>query len=161
MTLVSVESIDMRRKILILEDNLDRRAAMQRCLQDRFYQFDTIFFQSATALQDYCAQHLDEAILIGLDHDHDLQPGPNGRWLDPGTGRDVVNFLASKRPVCPVVVHSSNGPAADGMELVLNDAHWQTYRVQPFDDLEWIPTTWFRTVRRAIVGKTAAEAEVI
>jgi hypothetical protein len=144
----------MARKIVILEDNPERQAAMQLCLQDRFYQFDAVFFQTAVTMQEYCARHLDETILIGLDHDLELQPGPNGRSLDPGTGRDVADFLAGKQPVCPVVIHTSNGPAGDGMEMVLHDAHWQTVRVQPFDDLEWIPASWFRAVRRAIVGKT-------
>ena len=71
--------------------------------------------------------------------------------LDPGTGREVADYLAAKTPVCPVVIHTTNTPAALGMEMVLKDAHWKTYRVLPFDDLEWIPTDWFRTVRRAIV----------
>ena len=145
----------MALKIVILEDNAERQAAMQRCLQNRFCQFEAVFFPAAAPMQDYCAVNLDETILISLDHDLELQPGPNGRCLDPGTGRDVADYLAGRQPTCPVVIHTSNGPAADGMAMVLQDAHWQTYRVVPADDLEWIPTTWFRVIRRAIVGKTA------
>jgi CheY-like chemotaxis protein len=145
---------NMAKKIVILEDNAERRAAMQRCLQDRFYQFDAVFFQAAAPMLEYCTQHLDETILIDLDHDLELQPLPDGRCLDPGTGREVANFLAGKKAVCPVIIHTTNGPAGDAMAMVLQDAHWQTHRVVPTDDLEWIPTNWFRVVRRAIVGNT-------
>jgi hypothetical protein len=146
----------MAKKIVILEDNAERRAAMQRCLQDRFYQFDTVFFDAAAPMQDYCESHLDEIIVIGLDHDLELQPGPHGRCVDGGTGRDVADYLARKKPACPVVIHTSNAPAALGMEMLLQDAHWETYRVVPMHDLEWIPAQWFRTIRRAVVGPTAA-----
>ena len=42
----------MAMKILILEDNQERRAAMERCLEDRFYTFEVQFFEaSADALE--------------------------------------------------------------------------------------------------------------
>ncbi|HYV36866.1 MAG TPA: hypothetical protein VE988_14250 [Gemmataceae bacterium] len=147
----------MAKKIIILEDNAQRQAAMQRRLQDRFFQFETVFFSAVGPMLHYCEEHLDDAIVIGLDHDLELQPGSNGRCIDPGTGREIADYLATKASVCPVVIHTSNGPAGDGMEMVLRDAHWETYRVVPSGDLEWIQSTWFRTIRRAIVGKTAAE----
>ena len=106
-------------------------------------------------MQGYCEKHLSEAIVLALDHDLELQSRANGRCLDPGTGRQVADYLATKKPACPVVIHTSNGPAGDGMEMVLQDAHWITQRVVPADDLDWIPTTWFRAVRRSIVGSSA------
>jgi CheY-like chemotaxis protein len=148
----------MKKKILILEDNAERRAAMERCLHDRFYQFDTVFFDSAAEMVEYCDANLNQAILIGLDHDLELRPGPDGRCQDMGTGRDVANYLAEKKPTCPIVIHTSNGAAAIGMEGVLQDAHWTTHRVLPMDDLEWIPTQWFRTIRRAMVGPVGKPA---
>src|SRR4051794_26033884 len=150
--------VSMAKKIAILEDNAERAAAMQRCLQDRFYQFEVLFFHDAAAMCKFCEEHLDEIIVIGLDHDLDLIPGPKGRWLYPGPGREVADYLAGKKPVCPVIIHTSNAVAADGMEMALQDAHWETHRIVPADDLDWIPTTWFRTIRRAIVRQTAAAA---
>ena len=151
----------MAKKIVILEDNADRRAAMQRCLQDRFYQFDMVFFDAAKPMQDYCENHLDETLVIGLDHDLEMQPDSFGRCCDLGTGREVANYLAGKKPVCPIVIHTSNASAAIGMEIVLQDARWETLRVLPADDLEWIPTQRFRTIRRAIVGSTRSGKPVV
>jgi hypothetical protein len=139
-------------KIVILEDNEDRRTEMSRCLADRFYQYETKFFDSAAEMTDYLAAHLDETLVISLDHDLDLKSGPDGRCVDPGTGRDVADYLARKAPGCPVLICTTNTPAAHGMERVLREAHWQTQRILPFDDLEWISKEWFRSMRRAIVG---------
>jgi Cyclic-phosphate processing Receiver domain len=144
----------MAMKIVILEDNDERQAEMRRCLQDRFHQYELVFFADAAAMVDYLATRLDDTIAICLDHDLELIPDGQGRPLDPGTGRVVADFLASQSPRCPVVIHTSNSAAAVGMEMVLQEAGWKTYRVLPMNDLEWITTDWFRSVRRAIVGPT-------
>jgi CheY-like chemotaxis protein len=144
----------MARKIVILEDNAERRLAMQDCLQDRFYQFEARFFDEPAAMIDYLRTHLPETAVIGLDHDLELKPGPDGKLKDPGTGREVADFLARQPPTCPVVIHTTNSAAATGMEMALREARWETHCVSPYGDLEWIPTQWFRTIRRAVVGPT-------
>jgi hypothetical protein len=127
--------------------------AMRRCLRDRFPQFEARFFEESAGAIDYLRDHFCDTLVICLDHDLELVPGADGRLVDPGTGRDVADFLARHPPVCPVVIHSTNSAAATGMEMVLQEAQWQTQRVVPYGDLEWIPTQWFRAVRRAIVGQ--------
>jgi CheY-like chemotaxis protein len=144
----------MAKKIVVLEDNADRRVAMQRCLEDRFSQFDVVFFDGVREMIAYLDAHLHDAIVICLDHDLELKQGPGGRSVDPGTGREVADYLAGKAAVCPVVIHTTNSTAAVGMEMALREARWDVWRVMPCGDLEWIPTQWFRTVRRAIVGPT-------
>jgi hypothetical protein len=104
--------------------------------------------------------HLAECIAIALDHDLELKPGADNRCIDPGTGRQVADYLASNRPICPVIIHTSNSDAAVGMQLVLKDAHWKTRRVLPFEDLAWIVDDWFPAMRRAIVGPIRKQAAV-
>jgi hypothetical protein len=142
----------MNKKIVILEDNEDRAIAMRRCLEDRFCEFEASFFDEAAAMIDCLRTHLPGTILICLDHDLELKPGADGRPIDPGTGRDVADFLACQTPVCPVVIHTTNSAAGVGMEMALQEAGWQTQRVSPYGDLEWIPAEWFRAIRRAVVG---------
>jgi DNA-binding NarL/FixJ family response regulator len=143
----------MAKKIVILEDNEDRAAAMRRCLQERFCEFEVSFFNESATMIDYLRSHLPDTILICLDHDLELMPGVDGRLIDPGTGRDVADYLAGQAPVCPVVIHTTNSAAGTGMEMVLQEARWQTQRVSAYNDLEWIPTKWARTIRRAVVGR--------
>ncbi len=100
----------------------------------------------------FLEKHLAETLAIALDHDLELKPGKNGKCIDPGTGREVADYLATKAPVCPVVIHTSNADAAVGMKMVLKEAGWKTRRVLPLDDLKWIEKQWFPAVRRAIVG---------
>ena len=144
-------------KIVILEDNADRQMAMRACLADRFYQYEIHFFDDSCEMIRFLDEYLSDAIVIALDHDLDLKPGPEGRCIDPGTGREVADFLAKKEPTCPVFVHTTNSLAAVGMEAVLRDAGWKTRRVVPFGDLEWIDSVWFSAMRRAIVGPVPLE----
>jgi hypothetical protein len=141
--------------IVILEDNEDRRTAMLDCLRDLFPQYPVAFFATAAETIRFLALHLAETLVVDLDHDLEMVPGANGRLFDPGTGRDVADYLATQPRCCPVVIHTTNGPAAIGMEQVLGDAGWRTYRIAPYGDLDWIGQVWRRTMRNAIVSAAA------
>ena len=86
--------------------------------------------------------HLRETILICLDHDLGANRIVNGNLQDPGTGRDVADFLSGEEPCCPVLIHSSNAMAAPGMMMVLEDAGWICSRLSPYNDLEWVREAW-------------------
>jgi CheY-like chemotaxis protein len=141
----------MTLKIVILEDNKDRQAVMSELLADRFYQYEARFFRTAPEAIQFLHEHLAETIVISLDHDLELTASQNGQIVDSGTGREIADYLASKAPVCTVVIHSTNSAAVLGMEMVLHDARWETIRVIPWGDMEWISSQWFRTIRRAIL----------
>ena len=64
---------------------------------------------------------------------------------DPGDGRDVAEFLAGQTPCCPVLIHSTNGPAADSMYFTLDDAGWTVDKIAPFGE-DWIEAYWRPTV---------------
>jgi hypothetical protein len=139
-------------KIIILEDNCDRREAMARYLADRIPSFDPVFFESPHPMLAYLRDHLGEAVCISLDHDMELINDGTGRLVDPGTGREVADFIATQSPQCPVILHTTNTVAADGMWAVLVDAGWQVHRVVPWGNLEWVHVAWGHTMRRAILG---------
>ena len=139
-------------KIVILEDNHDRQRTMRALLADRLYTFDVQFFDNAPEAIAFLAAHLPDTLLVCLDNDLDMKPGPDGRAVDQGEGRHVAEFLAGHPPVCPVVIHTTNSSAATAMEETLRAAGWKTRRVLPFDDMAWIESAWFPAVRRAIVG---------
>lgn len=143
----------MRKVIAILEDNLDRQAVMRRCLADRFYTFESRFFNNAPDMIRFLESDLENCIAIALDNDLEMIESSDGRLFDPGTGRDVVAHLATREPVCPVIIHTTNTDAAAAHSTgILKQAGWTTRRVIPFDDMAWIATDWFFSLRRAIVG---------
>src|SRR5262245_1418816 len=147
-------------KILILEDNEDRRSAMRGCLQHRFHQYESVFFADANEMLAYLDAKLGDTLLISLDHDLEMLDSKNGKLEDPGTGRVVADYLASKSPSCPVIVATTNTHAGDGMEFLLRDADWNVHRVHPYGDMEWISTAWFKTVRKAIVASAKPRKEM-
>ena len=147
---------DSRCEIYILEDDARRRQAMSAALADRFPQYPVRFFTTAPDMLDRLAQvDLSRLLAIGLDHDLELITGADGQCIDPGSGRDVADWLARLHPACPVVIHSTNAPAAVGMQLALEDSGWEVDRVVPFGDLQWISECWLRAFRDAIVGAVA------
>ncbi len=77
--------------------------------------------------------------LICLDHDLFVDSPDDS---DPGDGRDVSNFLATQMAQCPVLIHSTNAPAADSMLFSMRDAGWTVDRIAPIGD-DWIESYWY------------------
>ena len=147
-------------KIVVLEDDPRRRRAMREALADRLPQYPPRFFTTAPEAARYLDRHLDRALLVVLDHDLDPIPVHARRSLDAGTGRDVADLLAAREPACPVVIHTTNRPAAVGMEAELAGAGWAVSVVVPYGDLEWIADDWLRAVRDAVVNAVPTDAAV-
>lgn len=137
-------------KIAILEDNLDRQEAMKGWLNARLHSYEHLFFDEAAPMNAWLETNLAETLLVSLDHDLDLKPTGDGRWRDTGTGREVADWLAAHAPVCPVIIHSTNVPAADGMASVLSAAGWQVASVRPYGDLAWVGEAWWPLVREQL-----------
>jgi CheY-like chemotaxis protein len=142
----------MRISVVILEDNDDRIRVMTDILADKFPFYDRKFFRTAPAAVKWLETNLSAAVCISLDHD--LEPAV-GEQADPGTGREVADFLAQRQPQCPIVVHTTNVPAAVGMEMALTDAGWSVARVLPYGDTAWIAEAWLPAIRDAIVHSSA------
>lgn len=141
----------MRRHVAILEDDRRRIDEMRRLLAQMLPTADPIFFLNAREMINWLGEHLSEVALISLDHDLPLYE-EDGRSIDCGTGRQVVDFLATTSATCPVVVHSSNLDCAAGMVFALRDTGWTCSRVHPRDDLAWIADEWMRCVAQHLRG---------
>lgn len=147
-------------EIVILEDNLDRRIVMRDCLTERFPQYAVRYFVTAGEMIAFLQNKLPCVLAIALDHDLDLIPIDPRRSLDPGTGRDVADFLATKVPTCPVLIHTTNSPAAVGMRRELAESGWTTDRVIPSDGENWIRSEWLPQLRNLIVDAVGHTGEV-
>jgi ADP-ribosylglycohydrolase len=66
-----------------------------------------------------------------------------GATVDPGTGLELAKFLAECRPVCPVIIHSTNADRAHSMHNELRFADWVAERVGPIGT-DWIETLWLK-----------------
>ena len=140
----------MRMKILILEDDKRRVEAMMHYLRDASHPFEPIVFDNSTEMVRFLDGNLQGGTVISLDHDLPLYRDAHGQLHDFGTGRDVADYLSNQEATCPVVIHSTNSPAAVGMEMALIEGGWTTYRIMPYGDLEWVAELWFPTIKHAI-----------
>ena len=136
----------MTRTIAILDDEPDRLNAMQPLLTSRFPSFVVSTFDNAPDMIDWLREHLDSCILICLDHDLGPNRNRDGEVFDPGIGRDVVDYLATRKPTCHIIIHTTNTDAAPGMEFALRDASWSCSRVVPYEDVLWIREVWIDEV---------------
>ena len=98
-------------------------------------------------------EQLNETLVISLDNDLELKPGPDGRMIDPGSGAGSRRILAGKACRMPGD-HSHDEQPSRGRDArrASRGADWRTHRVVPFDDMKWIESDWFFAIRRAIVG---------
>lgn len=141
--------------IAILEDNLERQGCMFSCLHGRLSQVELRCFGDAQQMITFLQENLTKVALISLDHDLELLTNTHGECIDPGDGRQVADFLSGRVARCPVILHSTNTVAVQGMTMVLEDAGWQVIRVAPFEGTAWIESTWRRTVQNLISPVTA------
>src|SRR5438132_13792610 len=98
--------------ILILEDDSERIERFTATLMFIAPSMPLMVWRSARRMIREVEPFLSTARLISLDHDLELGEGERE---DPGDGIDVARFLAVRHPVCPVIIHSSNGSRSDWM----------------------------------------------
>lgn len=146
----------MREIIVILEDSEERIAPMRDRLEASFSEWSYIFFNNAPDAIAWLKGRVQDCALISLDRDLGPSWQRDGELFDPGVGRDVVDYLVTQPPQCPVIIHSSNSDAAVGMEMALAEHSWSVERVIPFQHLyssnsaEWIDRDWAEAIARLL-----------
>ena len=133
--------------IAILEDDAERIEHMKQILVSNFSDFSACFFSDAPSMIDWLRDHLRDVSLISLDHD--LIPD-DVSLPDPGTGRDVADYLSSESAQCPVIIHSTNYYGREGMKYALRDAGWTVEIVSPEPDIMWIEKRWAAEVLKQL-----------
>src|SRR5437016_3936499 len=112
-------------RIIILEDNNERKQVMQAALADRFPRVVVEFFHAIPPMIDHLgATGLYDVTLVSLDHDLDILVGSDGTRTDPGTGVDAAVWLATQPAVAPVIVHMTNAIGGDKMMDLLAQSGW-------------------------------------
>lgn len=119
-------------------------------LDERYPRLSVVTFDNAPDINAWLADNLNLCVLICLDHDLGPNRTRDGAVFDPGIGRDVADYLASRNPVCPIIIHTTNTGARPGMIAVLEDAGWVVSYVSPYEDVLWIREVWANAVGNAI-----------
>ncbi|HWN99977.1 MAG TPA: cyclic-phosphate processing receiver domain-containing protein [Blastocatellia bacterium] len=142
--------------LAILEDDERRQDAMKRLVAEAFPRSEIALFDNASNMIGWLNEHLADVDLLSLDHDLVLAPERPGGRSDSGTGQDVVDYLVTRTPSQPVVVHTSNWGAVAGMVAPLEQAGWRVWRVIPFADLKWLQTAWLPTLQEILAQRRGA-----
>jgi hypothetical protein len=133
------------RAVLILDDKPERQAEFERIAPALGEDLEVLFWDDAHRMRKECERFLSRAALISLEQDLDGKFGGN-----PGSGLDVAEFLAEKKPVCPVIVHTSNTDRSFSILNELRFADWNVDRVGPIGD-RWIEKYWSPKAKELLV----------
>jgi FixJ family two-component response regulator len=130
------------KNILILEDDKDRIREF-KCAIASFGNFDLYLWRNSRQMINQFLPLLSSCCLISLDHD--LNPLP-GVAEDPGTGLEVSEFLSHQKPICPIIIHTSNIERRWSMFNELRLGKWEIEIVAPLAE-NWIQNSWLPTAR--------------
>jgi hypothetical protein len=136
--------------IILLDDDEARIEAMKAELSKNHPDYRVSYFDNAPEMIDFLKGNLSRAKLISLDHDLVADPLKHRESFDPGNGRDVADYLATQEPCCPVILHTTNYTARDGMYFAMDAIGWELHVVIPHDDVEWVGQEWADTVKRIL-----------
>jgi hypothetical protein len=128
--------------VAILDDDTDRRAEMERALLQLIPQVSLQFFDNAPDMIAWLARNIEKVSLASLAHDLGSSRFRDGMLFDPGTGRDVTDFLVEMDRSFPVIVHAENGPAGKRMVAMFEHEEWPCDRISPKNGLAWIGGKW-------------------
>lgn len=138
----------MKKVILIMDDDEGRLHSMNALIAGSYPDYETVLIDNGPDTIAWLKDHLLSVALISLDHDLGPNRERDGAVFDPGTGRDVVDYLVTQKPACTVIVHTTNHIARYGMLFALEGADWKTSFVVPHDDLEWIHGIWKTEIKK-------------
>lgn len=143
----------MKKSILVLEDNRDRREAMQAWLDERLSMYRLLLTDDPAECIDFISELSGNILVASLDHDlYD-----RADQTTTHTGMDVVDYLVKMPPTFPILLHTSNQPDGQRMLSRLKKIGWNVTWVTPFDGTEWVGTDWYPTLKRLI--RTTAKRE--
>jgi hypothetical protein len=132
--------------LLMLEDDRERIERFTAALKAVDPLMPLVIWRSAKTMIREVEPFLPSARLMSLDHDLEPWEGDVG---DPGDGIEAAKFLAERPPVCPVIIHTSNGPRSDWMIGEFELGEWRYNRVAPIGD-DWIEAYWRVVVRKLL-----------
>ncbi len=139
-----------RTLIAILEDNAERIAALNALLDDKLPIYDRLITDVPRLLIERILQQPDDLLILSLDHDLFESVSPDA------VGMEVIDSLLTLPAAFPVLVHSSNAPAAARMVRRLSKRGWDVSSVMPIEGTDWIPREWYFELRQLIQRRATA-----
>jgi hypothetical protein len=138
--------------VAILDDDKSRRTEMERSLLQALPEVSIELFDNAPDMIAWLARHIEDVGVVSLAHDLGPNRFRDGMLFDPGTGRDVTDFLVEMDRPFPVVVHTPHSSAGKRMITMLEHAEWPCVRLAPSDDSDWICGEWVPRVVELLSG---------
>ena len=143
----------VKKSIVILEDNDERRDAMTARIMERLPMYNLFITDDPNEFIRYVQEYSRDILVVSLDHDL-YERFDQSTEL---TGMLVVDHLIQCDPTFPVLLHTSNQPDGERMQTRLREVGWTVEWITPFLDTAWIIDEWYPALKRAIRSKANYE----
>lgn len=145
--------------LFVLENDPERVSAMQDALLSEMPSVKATYFDNAPDAVAWLSRNLNAVDLISLDHDLGPEATRDGQPFDPGSGRDIANYLKERTPRCPVILHTDNFFVRPTMQAALDAGKWDHTYVAPGNGNSWVLRQWIPKVREAISASAPTRAQ--
>lgn len=130
---------------VVLEDDEQRALFFNQSVSELLDDSTLKICQSVSQFFDH-NENSEGIDLISLDYDLSFSPAK-----DPGRGSDVADFLSSKKPRCPVILHTSDMMGRDAMSYRLESSGWDVTIVEPQGPPDmWVSSMWIQVVKKLL-----------
>ena len=132
--------------IFVLDNGPARIEAIWKSLRSRELDKATTIVDNVPDAIFWLSRNLHNCGVISLTHDLGGEQIRDGFLWDPGTGRDIANYLAERSPVCPVILHTDNFFVRPQMQCILDRGEWSHSFVAPGNRMDWVEKEWLPKV---------------
>lgn len=139
-----------RKLIFVLENDPVRIGAMRESLESSMLSAAATMIDNVPDAVLWLSRHLPHCGVISLDHDLGGEQIRDGGPFDPGSGRDIANYLAERTPVCPVLLHTDNFFVRPRMVSILESGSWEHSFVSPGNGVAWVVRDWLPQIIRLL-----------
>ena len=136
--------------LFVLENDPERVSAMQDALLSEMPSVETTYIDNVPDAIMWLSKNLHTVDLISVDHDLGAEGTQDGQPFDPGSGRDIANYLAARTPKCPVIIHTDNFFVRPTMQAALDAGNWDHTYVAPGNGTAWVLRKWIPKVKTAL-----------
>lgn len=133
--------------IAILESDIKRVCAMRRALQGKSLERQMVYFENAPFMISWLKDNIASVQVISLNYSLRGAQQVGEGAINPGTGLDVIHFLATRKASCQVLIHTADQQGLANMSMALLHAGWNCSAVIRKSS-NWIEEDWLKAIQQ-------------
>jgi hypothetical protein len=136
----------MQRHFLIVENDSQRLRAFDDAIPTALPKVEIVTYTNAADAIQWLSRHHTDVAFISLNFDLGTAEELADPEHDVGNGNDVAAWLASRKQLCPILLHTDNPFTRPTMQATLTAGGWNHNYVAPGNGTDWVRREWLPKV---------------